>query len=106
MKLIQSTVTDGDIYNAEICEFYAGSDVTCNIAAFTSAGSSPNATTNVTLPCVGELVQVFILFLHMPEIYDNFECIWPTNSKFVTKLRISLGLQVHIKHIDSDGSLM
>ena len=68
MKRVQSTVTDGDIYNAEICEFYPGSDVTCKIAASTSAGSSPNATANVTLPCVGELVQVFILFLYMPEI--------------------------------------
>ena len=53
MKRIQSTVTDGDIYSAEICEFYPGSDVTCHIAAFTSAGSSPNATATVTLPCAG-----------------------------------------------------
>ena len=106
MKSVRSAVTAGDIYNADVCGFYPGSDVTCNIAASTSAGSSPNATTNVTLPCTGELVQVFILFLYMSEIYDNFECIWPTNSKFATQLMISLGLQVHTKHIDSDGSLM
>ena len=53
MKNEQIAVTDGDIYSAEICEFYPGSDVTCHIAASTSAGSGPNATTNVTLPCAG-----------------------------------------------------
>ena len=53
MKSVRSAVADGDIYSAEICEFYPGSDVTCHIAASTSAGSSPNATANVTLPCEG-----------------------------------------------------
>ena len=55
MKSVRSAVTAGDIYNTEICGFYPGSDVTCHIAASTSAGSSPNATTNVTLPCKGML---------------------------------------------------
>ena len=62
MKSVQSTVIDGDIYSAEICDFYPGSEVTCNIAAFTSAGSGPNATTEATLPCTGELALVFIMF--------------------------------------------
>ena len=53
MNGLRPTVTDGDIRNTEICDFYPGSDVRCNIAAFTSAGFSPKATTNVTLPCEG-----------------------------------------------------
>ena len=63
MKSVRSTVTDRDIYNAEVCGFYPGSDVTCHIAASTSAGSSPNAATNVPLLCIGELALVFIYVL-------------------------------------------
>ena len=64
MKSVRSAVTPGDIHSAEICEFYPGSDVTCKIAASTSAGSSPNATTTDTLPCEGLIYFVVKILLN------------------------------------------
>ena len=74
MNGVRTTVTDGDIYNAEVCGFYPGSDVTCHVAASTSAGSSPNATTNVTLPCEGIMCFIVKILSKVATVFVNSLC--------------------------------
>ena len=74
MNGVRTTVTDGDIYNAEICGFYPGADVMCHIAAFTSAGSSPKATTNVTLPCEGIMSSIVKILSKLATVIVNSRC--------------------------------
>ena len=62
MKYTYSTHAIGDVQSTQLCGFSTGSDVTCDIIAYNSAGASPTTTSNASLLYTGNLVYTNCTF--------------------------------------------